>query len=87
LGRHKNPYRQSIQTVAVSKKAAEFIKKYGGTLSTEPFYRRLDRLVANYQMRDTAELHDVIMRQSKIIEFYHKRIKELESNKQSILVP
>ena len=88
MGRRKNPYRKLLHTASVSEEALEFIKRYGGTLNKEPFYRRLDRLIANHQLKETAQLAETVDRQAKIIDFYSQRIKELESSKQqAILVP
>jgi hypothetical protein len=87
MGRRKNPYRKLLHTASISEEALEFIKRYGGTLNKEPFYRRLDRLIANHQLKDTAQLAETVDRQGKMIQFYIDKIKELEKNQQTILSP
>ena len=75
-----------MRTVSMSQEAYNFIASYGGTLSKEPIYRRLDRFVANCQLSEE-ELRVRTEQQAKVIDFYSNRIKDLERDKQTSLVP
>ena len=92
MGRRKDPNRKVLRTVLVSEMAHEFIINYGGKLYKEPFHRRIDRFIDECRRR--AELAEKSNKQGMIIEYYHGRIKELESQieelqgpKQTQLVP
>ena len=88
MGRHKNPYRKLLTTVSVSEEAAKFLKGYGGTLSKEPLYRRLDRLIANCKDSEPVQLAGIVESQKSVIEYYTKRIDILEEERrQTSLVP
>ena len=76
MGRPRNPYTKPLRRTNVSEEMFDFISAYGGKLCKEPFYRRLERFVANCKEIDLVKQTEM---QSNAIEFYINRIKELEA--------
>lgn len=70
--------RKPLVQTALSQEFHSFLTRNKSSRE-EPLYRVGDRIMYLYKMTDKSELQEQSERQAKIIEIYHNRIKELET--------